>query len=135
LKTGQWIKWACHYTNPESRNVAQGQQTTDEMCMFVGVYWPRTPEMDWCMPAATPDATNPPRPYSSARLLADGKMNASEFVDCWTKSPQIVGGGGPASSADRYATQSCFTQSCAKVAGQVNDIGSGKIDPTTLTCD
>jgi hypothetical protein len=134
LKQGQWIEWSCHYTNHESRNVAQGQQTTDEMCMFVGMYWPRSPEMDWCMPAPT-DAMPKPKSYSAGRLLASGTMDGSQFLDCWTKSPQVIGGGGPDSASDRFASQSCFTGSCAKVSSQVNDFSSGKVDPTTVTCD
>ena len=135
LKTGQWIQWSCHYTNREARNVAQGQQTTDEMCMFVGMYWPRSTEMDWCMPASAAENGGKIQNNSAARLLATGKMNGSEFVDCWTKSPQVIGGGGPDSAADRYASQRCFTDSCTNVSAQVNDFASGKIDPTTITCD
>jgi hypothetical protein len=132
LKTGQWIRWQCHYTNSEARDVAQGQQTTDEMCMFVATYWPRTPEMDWCMP---PTGTGLAQAYSSGRILADGTMNGTDFVDCWTKSPQLVNGGGPTSNAGRFTSQSCVTRSCANVSGHLNDLGSGKVDPATLSCD
>lgn len=46
LEQGQWIEWSCNYENSEARAVAQGQQTTDEMCMFIGLYWPQSAQMD-----------------------------------------------------------------------------------------
>jgi hypothetical protein len=128
LKTGQWIKWSCAYENLEDSNVAQGQQTTDEMCMFLGMYWPRSPEMDWCMAPGSTDS------YSAARLLANGSMDGAQFLDCWNNSPQKVGGGGPESAADRYTSQRCFTESCAKVSGRVNEFGP-ELNPSTVTCD
>jgi hypothetical protein len=129
LTAGQWIEWKCEYENAEDTDIAQGQQTTDEMCMFLGTYWPRSPEMDWCMAPGSADS------YSAARLLADGSMNGAQFLDCWNNSPQIVGGGGPDSSAERYASQRCFTQSCANVSGRFHEFEAGKLDPTTLGCD
>jgi hypothetical protein len=129
LKKGQWIKWSCGYENTEDSNIAQGQQTTDEMCMFLGIYWPRSPEMDWCMAPGSTDW------YSASRLLSNGPMNGTQFVDCWNKSPQNIGEGGSESAVDRYASQRCFTESCAKVSGRVNEFSAGKLDPTTVTCD
>jgi hypothetical protein len=129
LHAGQWIRWSCEFANPEDRDVAQGQETTDEMCMFLGTYWPRSPEMDWCM---TPNSSSA---YTASRLLAEGTSDGAEFLKCWNQSPQIVGGGGPRSAEARYATQRCFTQSCAAVSGRVQEFGAGKLDPTQLTCD
>ena len=129
LKAGQWIRWTCEFENREDRNVAQGQETTDEMCMFVGTYWPRTPEMDWCM---TPNSGSS---YTASRLLAEGTGDGAQFLECWNESPQIVRGGGAESAEARYATQRCFTQSCAAVSGRVQEFGPGKLDPTKISCD
>lgn len=129
LSAGQWIQWSCEYQNTEDRAVAQGQQTTDEMCMFLGTYWPRSDAMDFCMPAGSPNW------YSSSRLLSQGTMNGGQFLDCWNKSPQVVRGGGPESSADRYASQRCFTESCANVSGRIGDFSAGTLDPNTVNCD
>ncbi len=128
LASGQWIRWSCDYSNPENRNVAQGQQTTDEMCMFVGTYWPRSAEMDWCVTAGS-------SPHPASRLLANGTKRSADFLDCWSKSPQKIGRGGPESSVDRYATQRCFTDSCTKVSGRAYDLVTGAVDPTAITCD
>lgn len=132
LKTGQWIKWQCHYSNTETRDVAQGQQTTDEMCMFVGTYWPRSPEMDWCMPAG---GSGLAQAYTSGRVLGDGTKNGKDMMDCWSKSPKLVNGGGPSSNAGRYATQTCVTQSCPAASGHFMDALTGRVDPASLSCD
>lgn len=124
LKQGQWIKWSCDYANPEARNVSQGQQTTDEMCMFVGAYWPRSPEMDNC---GVQD--------NLGRFFGTGTMNGAQLADCWMKSPQTVGGGGPDSAESRYATQRCVTDACPNASARLNDWASGKVDMTTVTCD
>jgi hypothetical protein len=129
LEAGQWIRWSCTYENPEDRNVAQGQQTTDEMCMFLGTYWPRSPQMDFCIAEGSQNA------YTAARLISDGSMNGTQFLDCWNNSPQVVGGGGPESADARYTTQRCFTGSCPNVSARVNEFGPGKLDPTTVGCD
>ena len=129
LSAGQWIKWSCEYQNTEDRAIAQGQQTTDEMCMFLGTYWPRSDAMDFCMPPGSENW------YSSSRLLSQGTMNGAQFLECWNKSPQKLSGGGPDSSAERYASQRCFTESCSNVSGRIADFGPGKLDPTTVKCD
>jgi hypothetical protein len=131
LTAGQWIQWQCDYENTEDQNIAQGQWTSDEMCMFLGTYWPRSSEMDWCMAPGSTDS------YSASRLLSNGTMNGAQFLDCWNSSPQIIGGGGPDSNAERYASQRCFTQSCEKVSARINEFGAGpgQLDPSTITCD
>ena len=129
LRQGQWIRWSCQYQNTSDLDIAQGQETSDEMCMFLGMYWPRSDAMDFCKTPGSSDW------YSAARLLSDGKMTGAQFLDCWKQSPRILGGGGPASAADRYASQRCFTESCAKVSGRVAEFGAGTLDPATVTCD
>ena len=126
LTTGQWIRWSCDYQNGEARDVAQGQQTTDEMCMFVGAYWPRNPGWETCG-------------FDGAgKNFGTGTMNGAQFVDCWNASMKQGGlyGGGPDDSAARYAAQRCITESCPKVSAMANDyIYRGKQDILTATCD
>jgi hypothetical protein len=128
LTAGQWIRWNCDYTNLEARDIAQGQQTTDEMCMFVGVYWPRSATMDGCTSAGG-------QYMSASRPLGTGTMNGAQLMDCFNNSPQLVTGGGPETSADRYATQRCVTEACPEVSGRVNEGVAGLVDLTTLTCN
>lgn len=126
LKAGQWIRWACDYENTEQRDVAQGQQTTDEMCMFVGAYWPRNPGWEQCG-------------FDGAgRNFGTGKMNGAQFVDCWNNSTKQLGlyGGGASDSQSRYAAQRCVTESCPNVSALASDyIYRGKQDVLDATCD
>lgn len=126
LSVGQWIQWECDYQNDEDRNVSQGQQTTDEMCMFRATYWPRSAEMDWCMAPGSTDL------YSASRLLADGGMDGAEFLACWNASPQKISDG---SEEERFASQRCFTESCARVSGRVNEFSAGVLDPNGVGCE
>ncbi len=131
MKQGQWVKWSCGYQNTEARDIAQGQQTTDEMCMFIGLYWPESPQMDWCM------GDKAAIPYMGEHVLGTGTMNGAEYADCWANSAGLAGlsGGGPGDAATRYAAQRCVTESCPNVSGQVNDALLGNVDITQVGCN
>jgi hypothetical protein len=113
LTQGQWIEWTCNFENPEARDVAQGLQTTDEMCMFVGAYYPYDSAFEFCAPSL-------PQAGLYGRWLGTGTMSGPEFLGCWWNSPRQFFGGGAESSADRYATQECVTGSCPAVSGLAN---------------
>ncbi len=130
LHAGQWIDYECNYKNNEARNVAQGFQTTDEMCMFVGVYWPRDPNLDFCL-APTPAADASVLPLASsdagvneqAQVFATGGYifgygtgTGADFLSCFWQSPQLFSGGGPSTAAARFASDSCITQTCPKAS-------------------
>jgi hypothetical protein len=123
LKQGQWIKWTCDYTNTESREVAQGQQTTDEMCMFIGQYWPRSLPMDSCSGG------------TGGRNLGTGTKDGAQTAECWNASTQVVSGGGPTSAAARYAAQRCITDACPNVSARFYDWRKGTVDLTTIKCN
>jgi hypothetical protein len=50
LSRGQWIEFACSYDNPSEHGVIEGDKADDEMCMFVGGYYPQitTPLGETC---------------------------------------------------------------------------------------
>lgn len=110
LTKGQWIDYQCHYTNPENRDVAQGFQTTDEMCMFVGAYWPKNAELEYCGRSLTAAGED-------GRSYGDGTKTGADFLGCFWASKQHFVGGGPTDSADRYASDSCITQTCPEASG------------------
>jgi hypothetical protein len=41
LSRGQWVEFACTYDNPDDYAVIEGDRVDDEMCMFVGGYYPQ----------------------------------------------------------------------------------------------
>lgn len=125
LAPGQWIRWSCSYENPEVRNVAQGDQTTDEMCMFSGAYWPRSDAMEYC--------GGPASRGRAGRPLGHGTKTGADFVTCMTGHEMAeVYGGGPATSDLRYAVQSCVTELCPAVSGRIWESG---VDLAAMTCN
>ncbi len=121
LTAGQWIDYHCDYTNLENRNVAQGLQTTDEMCMYQGTYWPRDLSLENCVSAAG-------NIDEAGRNYGYGTKTGADFLSCFWTTPQAgpagcSGGGclsgGPATSAARYAAYGCVTQTCPKASGPI----------------
>jgi hypothetical protein len=129
LHAGQWLQWTCEYNNPDSRNVSQGQQTTDEMCVFIGQYWPHSIRMDECL------VDNDLGAPSARRVLGTGAMNALQMLQCLEASPQKFDGGGPDTDAARYQSQACIAQSCANASGRFDEIAAGMLDPASISCD
>lgn len=48
IKAGQSLDYRCDYKNPEDRDIVQGLTTADEMCMLIGVYYPRDDNLENC---------------------------------------------------------------------------------------
>ena len=71
----------------------QGPRTTDEMCMFIGAYYPRQPELEGCF-----DPT----------YIGTGTRSCGESLAC------VQQGGG-----DFRAHNACMVESCAAVAPQL----------------
>src|SRR5262249_26978221 len=55
IKAGSWLDYHCDYQNGESRTVLQGLSTKDEMCMLIGVYYPKDAKTELCSPDGTFD--------------------------------------------------------------------------------
>jgi len=112
LTKGQWIDYQCQYENPENRNVAQGLQTTDEMCMFIGPYWPRDPNLDACVAAGNPSGAS-----LAGHIYGYGTKTGADFLSCFWQNPQRMPlSGGPSTSDQRFAKYGCMTQTCSKAS-------------------
>jgi hypothetical protein len=121
LTKGQWIDYHCDYTSIQDINVAQGLQTTDEMCMFQGTYWPRDPNLEDCVSAGG-------NADLGGRSYGYGTKAGADFLSCFWTTPQpgpsgcsgaACLSGGPATSAARYASYSCVTQTCPAASGPI----------------
>lgn len=64
VEAGTRIEYFCGYQNAEDRTVWQGPRSTDEMCMFIGSYWPVRPETSLC-------ATDPADVQNTQNLAAE----------------------------------------------------------------
>jgi hypothetical protein len=115
LRAGQYIDFQCRYTNREARAVSQGFASTDEMCMFLGFYWPQDLAFENC--------ENPARERNGMAtagiVYGDGKRTGSEFLDCFWDLPEPVFAGAFDDMA-RFETLSCFTSTCPKASAGLN---------------
>ena len=55
IKAGSTLNYHCNYRNDEDRTIVQGATTKDEMCMLIGVYYPRDAKTELCSPDGTYD--------------------------------------------------------------------------------
>jgi Copper type II ascorbate-dependent monooxygenase, C-terminal domain len=55
IKAGSTLNYHCNYQNDEDHTIVQGATTKDEMCMIIGVYYPRDAKTEMCSPDGTYD--------------------------------------------------------------------------------
>ena len=69
----------CDYSNTEPRTVWQGPRSTDEMCMFIGSYYPAKPHTSLC--SSDPDAPNETQSMG-ADWVGQGSGTCAEALGC-----------------------------------------------------
>jgi hypothetical protein len=82
LPAGSSVDYRCEYQSNEDRTIRQGLTTKDEMCMFVGVYYPRDAQLEHC---ALDDSW-----YTSdlaATHVGRGTASCGESLDCFANAP------------------------------------------------
>ncbi len=85
INQGSRIEFFCEYENPEDRVVWQGGKTTDEMCMFIGSYWPATDAISLC----SNDEDNALNGQSMAgEWIGQGSGTCGEALGCLQAIPQ-----------------------------------------------
>jgi hypothetical protein len=78
IAEGQTIDFRCDFENDEDREIIQGITTKDEMCMFVGVYYPRSAAVDACT-SMTYVGSGTTSCLDTMLCLKDAKSAASTF--------------------------------------------------------
>lgn len=89
---GSVFDYHCDYKNQEAHDIRQGPSTRDEMCMLIGSYYPRNPELENC---------NRPTWYGSGNkscnlslgcaVAALGSNDFGNVLDCISDSCESVG--------------------------------------------
>jgi hypothetical protein len=108
LTAGQQIDFQCGYDNKEDRTVIQGLSTTDEMCMFLGLYYPRDAPTEFCALDEKAEA-----PYLAGRWIGSGTADGSTTADCLTRAMNGEGGEG--------AMFGCVVGSCEKISAPMSE--------------
>ncbi|KYF84461.1 hypothetical protein BE17_45890 [Sorangium cellulosum] len=99
VKAGEALDFRCDYVNAEPRDVVQGLTTRDEMCMLIGPYFPRSPEIDNCT-----DAQGVP----AETWIGSGAATCAETLAC------------ASAAASDAALYGCVVDSCPGAAAQVS---------------
>ena len=110
IKAGQSIEYQCGYNNHETRTIIQGLTTKDEMCMFLGLYYPRDPQTELCALMAN-DKIEDTR-FLAGRWVGSGNVDGVTTAACIGSSP---------SSPEKGALYRCVTNSCPKISVQMSD--------------
>jgi hypothetical protein len=104
IKAGSTLDYHCNYQNTQPNTVLQGLTTKDEMCMIVGVYYPKDDKTGLCSPDGNYDS------LSQAGIW----MGKDGTADCMTSVNCLFG------ATTNDATYSCILSACPAVAVPFN---------------
>ena len=96
IKAGQALDYRCDYNNTQAIEVNQGPRSKDEMCMLLGVYYPRDEALERCVDettgflAGTWFGDGTADGAASLMCMATAKTDG-EFFGCVTDSCPAVG--------------------------------------------
>jgi hypothetical protein len=125
LHAGQSIDYTCFYQNTENREIIQGLTTKDEMCMFVGSYYPRNRELEQCQLFSA---------GKGATFIGSGTTDGASTLQCFRAA-----GTSEDQTARRTAYFGCIVDSCAPIAteltGYVNCQLSASGSGCATACD
>jgi hypothetical protein len=111
IKAGSRIDYQCNYENTEAHDIYQGLTTRDEMCMFIGLYYPRESGTEYCAPEGG-DFGNL---SEAATFMGTGTKSCSEFAGC-IYSVDL----GAEHGFDDY--QACVIDTCPSAGRQMSDV-------------
>lgn len=85
LAAGSHISYTCNYQNPDPTSVVSGQSAeTNEMCMFIAMYWPRADyNMENCIDGRTDSAGTATAPETLTCLALCPKGDVDCTGGCW----------------------------------------------------
>jgi len=103
LKAGEQIDYECNYQNDGTTTIIQGlSAATNEMCVFVGSYYPRDTKFETCGTTGAFDGLG-----TAAKFIGTGKSTCEQTLGC-LQSAQ--------SSSDPGPFYSCMVDSCPGAA-------------------
>jgi len=107
LHAGEMIDFSCDYRNNEARTIHQGRTTRDEMCMFLGLYYPKDTKTELC--SLTDDWSGR---FLGANWLGGGTAGGAQTAGC------LQAATGP--SAMPGDLDACVVNACFAISGQTS---------------
>lgn len=109
LTAGQSIDFACHYSNQTDHTIIQGLSTRDEMCMFLGLYYPRDRQTELCGLGDSWD-----KAFVAARWIGNGNQAGAQTAACFSAAKD--------SSEDAGASFfACVNNSCPAISATMSN--------------
>ena len=108
ISAGQKIDFRCSYTNDETHDVNQGRTTRDEMCMFLGLYYPKDTKSEVC--SMTSDWSGR---YLGADWIGTGTATGLQTAACLQTA--FAGGAPPPG-----AVSTCVVNACPGISAQTS---------------
>ena len=104
LPRGSTLEIRCDYRSSESRPVAYGLSSDDEMCQLIGPYFPKNPRFERCEDESGARATT---------WVGEGKASGAETASCLG---QVMG----SEKGMGYGYQDCVVGACPAIAAEVS---------------
>lgn len=109
IPAGSFVDFHCDYHNTENRVVTQGRTTRDEMCIFIGLYYPRDVQTELCGLNAEWSGA-----FMSAVWVGSGAADGQTTAAC-------LQGARPAREDGGASFYGCVVDSCAGIATPMSD--------------
>ena len=108
LSAGQMIDFRCNYMNNEDHTISQGRTTRDEMCMFIGLYYPKDTKTELC--SMTDDWGGR---YLGANWIGNGTAGGLQTAGCLQAAT-----GASAAHGDADA---CVVNACPAISAETSN--------------
>ena len=117
IEAGHWIDYQCDYQNAGLDRVAQGLDTSDEMCVFSGMYWPKDSITSFCLNPEKPSQG----PGSGGYQIGQGTLDGLSFMYCVLLADFDHGAAARCGRQEcenydaMYTFQRCFIDACPAI--------------------
>jgi hypothetical protein len=109
ISAGQMIDFRCSYVNNETHAVNQGRTTRDEMCMFIGLYYPKDTKTEVC--SMTNDWSGR---YLGANWIGSGTATGLQTAGCLQAATA-------SGSAEPGAVDACVVRACPGISAETSN--------------
>lgn len=108
LSAGESVDFQCDYSNTTDHTIIQGLSTADEMCMFIGLYYPKDRQTELCGLSADWSGA-----FWAATWIGGGTVDGAGTATCLANANLM--------SVDNGASfYQCVIDSCPAISGPVS---------------
>jgi Copper type II ascorbate-dependent monooxygenase, C-terminal domain len=109
ISAGQMIDFRCSYVNNETHDINRGRTTRDEMCMFIGLYYPKDTKTEVC--SMNNDWSGR---YLGANWIGSGTATGLQTAGCLQAATA-------SGSEVQGAIDACVVKACAGISAETSN--------------